>query len=54
VRFSFGRFTSTDDFNKALHHVISSIRQLREESMTWQLFKKGSLEAVSGWHHPAS
>ena len=54
VRFSFGRFTSTDDFNKALRHVISSISQLREESMTWQLFKKGSLEAVSGWHHPAS
>ncbi|MFN5421865.1 MAG: IscS subfamily cysteine desulfurase, partial [bacterium] len=54
VRFSFGRFTSEEECKMALEYVVSSIAQLREESMTWQLYKKGSLSGVSAWHHPAS
>lgn len=54
VRFSFGRFTDEHAFNLAVEHVVSTIEQLREESMTWQLYKKGSLDGIPAWHHPAS
>lgn len=54
VRFSFGRFTGEEEFKRTIDHVVSSVLQLREESMTWQLYKKGSLDAIPAWHHPAN
>ena len=54
VRFSFGRLTDEQAFNLAVEHAVSTIEQLREESMTWQLYKKGSLDDIPAWHHPAN
>ncbi len=54
VRFSFGRFTAEEEFKRAADHVVSSLERLRRESATWQLYKIGSLDRISAWHHPAS
>ena len=54
VRFSFGRFTTIEEFDLAVNHVVSTIKQLREESMTWRMYKKGNISGIPAWHHPAS
>lgn len=41
IRFSFGRFSTVEEAEKAAEWLIEAVKRLREKSPVWELFKEG-------------
>lgn len=52
VRFSIGRFTTSEDVDQAMEHIRQTVNQQRKESATWDLYANRGLTPVSSWVHP--
>jgi cysteine desulfurase len=49
LRFSLGRFTTTDHIDRTIEVVKNAVAKVREESPAWQLFQDGVDLAPMGW-----
>src|SRR5690606_33986751 len=44
LRFSLGRFNTEEEIDQAIALVSKKVKELREESPAWQLFKSGLID----------
>jgi cysteine desulfurase len=52
IRFSFGRFTTEEDIDRAVAQIREAVSKLRELSPLWDMFKDGvDLSKVEWVHH---
>ncbi|ATL49765.1 IscS subfamily cysteine desulfurase [Chitinophaga caeni] len=53
LRFGLGRFTSTEDIDKAIEILTKTVAKVRSESMEWELYQSGETINPGDWQHPA-
>jgi cysteine desulfurase len=49
MRFSLGRYTTTDDIDYTIEHLRQAVEKLRELSPLWDMYKEGIDLASVEW-----
>lgn len=52
LRISLGRFTTDNEADLAVNHILEAVRTLRSEGQIWALAGKGVPDASDDWAHP--
>ena len=52
LRISLGRFTTDNDADQAVNHILDAVRTLRSEGQIWTLTSKEVPDALDEWAHP--
>ncbi len=52
LRISLGRFTTDNEADQAMNHILEAVRSLRSQGQVWTLARKELPDASDDWAHP--